>query len=73
MNVDPDQCGDLPDMGMLATMFRHPLMRDLARLTVAKLAILGLIYALFFSPSHRQPIDPVQQIARSVLPPASPR
>lgn len=58
---------------MLAIMFRHPLMRDLARLTIAKLAILGLIYALFFSPSHRQPIDPVERIAGAALPSASPR
>jgi hypothetical protein len=44
-------------------MFRHRLVRDLARLSLAKLAILGLIYALFFAPSHRAPIDPVARIA----------
>ena len=57
----------------LAIMFRHPVMRDLARLTVAKLAILGLIYALFFSPSHRAPIDPALRIAGSAAPSVSPR
>jgi hypothetical protein len=58
---------------MLLVMFRHSLMRDLARLTVAKLAILGLLYALFFSPSHRAPIDPAERIAGSVSSSASPR
>jgi len=48
-------------------------MRDLACLTVAKLAILALIYTLFFSPSHRQPIDPAQQIAGSVTSSGIPR
>ena len=43
-------------------MFRHPLVRDLARLSIAKLAILGLIYALLFSPAHRAPIDPAARI-----------
>jgi len=58
---------------MSSGMFRHPLMRDLACLTVAKLAILALIYTLFFSPSHRQPIDPAQQIAGSVTSSGIPR
>ena len=58
---------------MLLAMFRHPLMRDLARLTVVKLAILGLIYALFFSPSHRAPVDPAERFAASVSSSASNR
>jgi len=50
---------------MFRIMFRHPLMRDLARLSVAKLAILALIYVLFFSPSHHTPIDPAERISGS--------
>ncbi|GGF43524.1 hypothetical protein GCM10011611_57460 [Aliidongia dinghuensis] len=53
-------------------MFRHPLVRDLARLSVAKLAILGLIYALFFSPAHRAPVDPAARIL-GAAPLTSPR
>jgi len=58
---------------MFRVMFRHPLTRDLARLSVVKLAILALIYALFFSPSHRLPIDPAERIAGSAPPSANAR
>ena len=58
---------------MVAIMFRHPLVRDLARLSIAKLAILALLYALFFSPSHRAPVDPALRIGGSAAPSVSPR
>lgn len=54
-------------------MFSHPLARDLARLFAVKLALLGLIYALCFAPSHRAPVDPVGRIMGSDAASASPR
>ena len=44
------------------------LQRDLIRLFVIKLAMLGLLYLLFFSPSHRPVIDAVTHIASHQLP-----
>jgi hypothetical protein len=72
-SVDSDQRRGHRGATKFLFMFRHPLMCDLARLSVAKLAILGLIYALFFSPSHRAPIDPAERIAGSVSSSASNR
>jgi len=46
----------------MTPMFRQRLLRDLVRLSVVKLAILGLIYALCFSPAHRPPVDPAARI-----------
>jgi len=54
-------------------MFRHPLARDLVRLSVAKLAILALIYVLFFSSSHRAPVNPVARIVGTAALSDSPR
>jgi hypothetical protein len=46
-------------------MLRLPasLRRDLALLVVCKLAALAVLYALFFSPSHRPAIDVATHIA----------
>jgi uncharacterized membrane protein len=38
-------------------MFRHPLLRDVAWISLLKLLVLILIYALFFTPAHRVPVD----------------
>jgi len=38
-------------------MFRHPLLRDVAWISVLKLLVLVLIYASFFTPAHRIPMD----------------
>jgi len=38
------------------------LRRDLVALVAAKLVFLAILYALFFSPSHRPVIDPVAHI-----------
>jgi uncharacterized membrane protein len=38
-------------------MFRHPLLRDIAWISLLKLLVLVLIYALFFAPAHRMPLD----------------
>ncbi|MGA3001181.1 MAG: hypothetical protein ABSE20_05620 [Acetobacteraceae bacterium] len=43
------------------------LRRDLIRLFIIKLAMLGLLYLLFFSPSHRPAIDTVVHIAGQPL------
>ncbi len=39
------------------------LRRDLVLLVAAKLAMLAVLYALFFSPAHRPAIDPAAHIA----------
>jgi hypothetical protein len=39
--------------------------RDLVILIVAKLALLSVLYCLFFSPAHRPAIDAVAHIAGS--------
>jgi uncharacterized membrane protein len=44
-------------------MFRHPLLRDVAWISVLKLLVLILIYALFFTPAHRVPVDVWAHIA----------
>ncbi len=48
-----------------AGMFRLPaaLRRDLVLLLAAKLAMLGILYALFFSPAHRPRPDAAAHIA----------
>lgn len=44
-------------------MFRHPLARDVAWVSLAKLLVLILIYTLFFMPAHHMPVDVVSHIA----------
>ena len=48
-----------------AGMLKLPvaLRRDLLLLVAAKLAMLGILYALFFSPAHQPAIDAAAQIA----------
>ena len=43
------------------------LRRDLVLLVAAKLAMLAILYALFFSPGHRPAIDPAAHIAGTFL------
>jgi hypothetical protein len=43
------------------------LRRDLVLLVAAKLAMLAVLYALFFSPAHRPAIDPAAHIAGTFL------
>jgi hypothetical protein len=50
-----------PGDGILKLPLR--LRRDLILLFAIKLAMLGLLYLLFFSPSHRPTIDTVAHIA----------
>lgn len=44
-------------------MFRHPLVRDIAWILVAKLLVLTLIYVLFFMPTSHAPVDAMAHIA----------
>ena len=41
--------------------------RELLAVVALKLVALAVIYALFFSPSHRAPLDPVGRIADATL------
>lgn len=43
------------------------LRRDLVLLVAAKLAMLAILYALFFSPGHQPAIDPAAHIAGTFL------
>jgi len=49
-------------------MFRHPLARDIAWISLAKLVVLALIYVLLFMPSRPAPADVVSHIAGVVSP-----
>ncbi|HUO13259.1 MAG TPA: hypothetical protein VMU37_10940 [Caulobacteraceae bacterium] len=44
-------------------MLKQGLVRDLVAVTLVKLALLFVLYLLFFSPSHREPINPGLHIA----------
>jgi hypothetical protein len=44
-------------------MFRHPLVRDIAWVSVAKLLVLTLIYLLFFTPNSHAPVGAMVHIA----------
>jgi hypothetical protein len=46
-------------------MFRRPLARDIAWISIAKLVVLVLIYALFFSPVQHSPEDTMRHIAET--------
>ena len=49
-------------------MFRHPLARDIAWVSIAKLVVLALIYVLFFTPAQHEPVDLFGHIAGVVSP-----
>jgi hypothetical protein len=49
-------------------MFRHPLARDIAWVSIAKLVVLALIYVLFFTPSQHGRADLFGHIAGVVSP-----
>ena len=44
-------------------MIKQKLVRDLVAVTLVKLALLFALYLMFFSPSHREPINPGVHIA----------
>jgi hypothetical protein len=52
---------------------RPRLGRDILCLSLAKLVALGLLYTLFFAPSHRVPIDPASHFGVATSPPPSQR
>ena len=49
-------------------MFRHPLARDIAWVSIAKLVVLALIYVLFFTPSQHGRADLFGHVAGVVSP-----
>lgn len=51
-------------------IWRSRLRRDIGWLLLAKLAVLLLLWALFFSPTHRPPNDPAAVAERMLVAPA---
>lgn len=62
-----------PSPAIDAPMRRQALVRDVLLLVTIKLIALAVIYALFFSPAARAPVDPAARLLGPASPTSSPR
>ncbi|MBS0297097.1 MAG: hypothetical protein JSR45_12365 [Proteobacteria bacterium] len=62
-----------PGLAIDASPRRSALVRDIVVLVTIKLIALAVIYALFFAPAARAPVDPAARLLGPASPTSSPR